>query len=220
MQTADLSPVTEVECHLMPCVGLALSRDGALLATGGNDAIVTVWDTASTVMVNSIYQIDYPCNNVSISHDGAHLAYTGATEKGRVASVEVAERFAEPGESARIHRCACVREHRRVALRRDAAHAYQSVHGPQTRSCAASLLDGSGEHALQVDGGCGHHGLRHSSRGLRGDGHLLEPQGAAPRVLWALWGPGARGLRRCEPGCACGGVMRLHGTWAWGICSG
>ena len=105
-QAADLSPVTAAECHLMPCVGLALSQDGALLATGGNDAIVTVWDTSRNVIVNSIYQIDYPCNNVSISHDGSWLAYTGATEKGRAVSVEVAERFADPGESPQIHRYA------------------------------------------------------------------------------------------------------------------
>jgi hypothetical protein len=83
-----------------------MSQDGALLATGGNDALVTIWNTANTELINNIYQIDFPCNSVGISHDGSMLAYTGAREKGRFASVEIAEDFAyDNGRPPVIHRC-------------------------------------------------------------------------------------------------------------------
>jgi WD40 repeat protein len=89
----------------MPCVGLAMSQDGTLLATGGNDALVTIWNTANTELINNIYQMDSPCNCVGISHDGSMLAYTGAREKGRIASVEIAEDFAcDNGRAPIIHR--------------------------------------------------------------------------------------------------------------------
>jgi WD40 repeat protein len=91
----------------MPCVGLAMSGDGSLLATGGNDALLTIWNTACTELINTIYQIDFPCNSVGISHDGSMLAYTGASEKGRLASVEIAEGFASAdGTPPVLHRCA------------------------------------------------------------------------------------------------------------------
>jgi WD40 repeat protein len=104
LQASDLSQVRSVECHIMPCVGIALSPSGALLATGGNDATVTVWDTAGNDIVSCIYQPDSHCNHVSISHDSAMLAYSGAPEKGRLVSLEIAEHFDDPSASAIIHK--------------------------------------------------------------------------------------------------------------------
>ena len=100
----------------MPCVGLATSPDGALLATGGNDACVTVWSTVSSLMLNCIYQPDSHCNHVGISHDGSMLAYSGANADGRVVSIEIAERFDDPGANATIHKCAAWRSGTSPAL--------------------------------------------------------------------------------------------------------
>jgi WD40 repeat protein len=106
MQVADLSQVLDVECHIMPCVGLAVSTGGALLATGGNDATVTVWDTAANAMLACLYQPDAHCNHVGISHDASMLAYSGAPDSGRLVSLEVAERFSDAAAAPIIHKCA------------------------------------------------------------------------------------------------------------------
>lgn len=126
MQTETLAVLSETECHIMPCVGLAVAAPQQLLATGGNDGTVTVWDTASKTMLNCIYQADSHCNAVALSHDGSLLAYSGATEgpvhtyaeaaaaaessarrdpQRRLAALDIAEGFGSAAESPFIHKC-------------------------------------------------------------------------------------------------------------------
>lgn len=117
------------------CVGLAVSPKQQLLATGGNDGSVTVWDTSSRTMLNCIYQADAHCNTVALSHDGSLLAYSGATEgpvytsaeaaaaaestmrrevPRRLAALDIAESFADASSSPVIHKCGLSLREQRV----------------------------------------------------------------------------------------------------------
>ena len=164
MQVADLAQLRQAECHIMPCVGLSASADGALLATGGNDATVTgavsmsafmhvfaasgvvapgvcsvatqyirsatsrrmgmqlqdqclcdaVWDTATSSMLHCIYRPDSHCNHVSFSSDGSLLAYSGASDTGRLVSLDIAENLRSAATPPTIHRCVCLMSRRQA----------------------------------------------------------------------------------------------------------
>ncbi|MGH9401274.1 MAG: hypothetical protein ACRD2P_04110 [Terriglobia bacterium] len=53
---------------------LAFSRDGTLLATGGSDRTVRVWDAASGAIKFKLFHHGYPVTSIAFSPDGTRLA--------------------------------------------------------------------------------------------------------------------------------------------------
>lgn len=92
---------TEYVGHMAPCTCLALSQSEGLLATGGRDALVTVWDTSCMAAVQTFFGPDAPVLSMSFSADGRWLAYNGTNTQGK-ATVEVAT----IDRSQPVHRCA------------------------------------------------------------------------------------------------------------------
>ena len=56
-------------------------------ATGGGDALVTIWDLDDLVCLRTYARMDMPVRTVSISHDSRYLAY--ASEDSTIGIVSV-----------------------------------------------------------------------------------------------------------------------------------
>lgn len=101
MQYPDCASESEYVGHMAPCTCLALSKSEALLATGGMDALVTVWDTSCMAAVQTFYGPDSPVASLSFSPDNRWLAFNGNTSQGKT-TIEVASL----DRSQPVHRCA------------------------------------------------------------------------------------------------------------------
>ncbi|HEY5316309.1 MAG TPA: WD40 repeat domain-containing protein, partial [Pirellulales bacterium] len=71
----------ETRRHRGGLESMALSPDGKLLATGGSDATIHVWDLASGKLVRILVAEDDPIRSLSWSPDGKVLAAAGSFEK-------------------------------------------------------------------------------------------------------------------------------------------
>ncbi|EWC48397.1 hypothetical protein DRE_02166 [Drechslerella stenobrocha 248] len=69
----SLEPVHSFAAHTAGCYCLDLSPSGRYIATGGNDALISLWDTTDWVCVRTFDKADHPIRSVSFSFDGAFL---------------------------------------------------------------------------------------------------------------------------------------------------
>ena len=60
--------------HTAGCYCLDISRDGALLAVGSGDALVSLWDMDELCCVRTLARLDKPVRALSFSHDGRFVA--------------------------------------------------------------------------------------------------------------------------------------------------
>jgi hypothetical protein len=108
MQADNLALLAMHEGHIAPAASLAVSHDEAIAATGGNDAIVTLWDIASMAPVKTLYAVDAPVTRVSISADCRFVAMTGGgTGTAGAAMVDIG--VLNPSDMhahSIVHRCA------------------------------------------------------------------------------------------------------------------
>jgi WD40 repeat protein len=100
VQYPNLDDEAEYVGHMAPCTCLAVSKSEELLATGGRDALVTVWDTSCMAAVQTFYGPDSPVASLSFSADSRWLAYNGNTPQGKT-TIEVAAL----DRSQPVHRC-------------------------------------------------------------------------------------------------------------------
>lgn len=105
VQAATLTEIRTAECHIMPCVGLAVAPAADLIATGGNDATVTIWDAKQCTVQHVLCNPEWHCDHVSVSHDGSMLAYSGAHADGRMVALEVAEGISGETGKPVVHTC-------------------------------------------------------------------------------------------------------------------
>jgi len=71
---------------IVPCVGSCCCR---LLATGGNDTLICVWDLQGAVPATIIYRPDEAVRALSFSADQSLLAYCQEDVPGQSSNVEV-----------------------------------------------------------------------------------------------------------------------------------
>ncbi|KAF3905507.1 hypothetical protein ABW20_dc0110076 [Dactylellina cionopaga] len=69
----SLEIVHSFSAHTAGCYCLDISPSGKYIATGGNDALISLWDTTDWVCVRTFDKSDHPFRSVSFSHDGAFL---------------------------------------------------------------------------------------------------------------------------------------------------
>lgn len=78
-------------CHSSSCYCMALSRSGKLLATGGADASVGIWDLAHVAPLRSVVRMDQPVRSIAFSADSSYVAYAGEDPVVEVVSVSSGE---------------------------------------------------------------------------------------------------------------------------------
>lgn len=93
----DLKPLHEMKGHTSSVYAMALDPVHDRLASGGADAMVTVWDTDECVCVSVVDRLQAPVRAVSFSHDGAFLASAGDD-----AIVDVADADVTKGKCDRV----------------------------------------------------------------------------------------------------------------------
>jgi THO complex subunit 3 len=81
----DLQRINSLKSHTASVFCLAM--DKRHFATGGRDAIVSLWDLDSISCVSSFSQFDSPARTLGFSHCGSYMAY--ASDDKAVAFVEV-----------------------------------------------------------------------------------------------------------------------------------
>mmetsp|Transcript_28207 Transcript_28207/g.45405 ORF Transcript_28207/g.45405 Transcript_28207/m.45405 type:complete len:364 (+) Transcript_28207:125-1216(+) len=74
MEFPKIAPALTIEAHTGHCHCLEISQDGTLLATGGVDTVVQVWDTRDMCCVRTFSRMDDPIRSISISHDKKYVA--------------------------------------------------------------------------------------------------------------------------------------------------
>lgn len=82
-----LKPQHTVEAHASAALCLELDPRGNLLAVGGSDAVVGVWDTEEWVYLRTLRNMDAPVKKVTFSFDGQYICY--ATEDPASHDIEV-----------------------------------------------------------------------------------------------------------------------------------
>ena len=75
--------------HVRACTAIAINASELLIATGGNDAITTLWDVNSMGGVKTYIGSDAPITNLSFSFDSRYLAFNNTSIDGK-SSVDVA----------------------------------------------------------------------------------------------------------------------------------
>ncbi|GAB5353004.1 hypothetical protein AAMO2058_000001200 [Amorphochlora amoebiformis] len=63
-----------IEAHTGYCYCVVTNKSGSLLATGGADALVQVWDTKEMVCKRTFSRLDFPVRQISLSHDSRFIA--------------------------------------------------------------------------------------------------------------------------------------------------
>ncbi|KAJ2905363.1 hypothetical protein MKZ38_005662 [Zalerion maritima] len=66
--------------HTSSCLSVALQPTGRYLATGGSDAVISLWDTADWICQRTITTIAGPVRSISFTHEGSYVA--GGSEEG------------------------------------------------------------------------------------------------------------------------------------------
>lgn len=66
-----------LQAHSSSCYCMALSKDHKYLATGGADALVSLWQLSDLTCITTFTRMDQPVRTLSFSHDSRYLAYAG-----------------------------------------------------------------------------------------------------------------------------------------------
>ena len=59
--------------HTSSCLSVELQPTGRLLATGGSDSIITLWDTTDWICQRTIIDMTGPVRSISFSFDGSYI---------------------------------------------------------------------------------------------------------------------------------------------------
>lgn len=95
----DISaPVRSLHAHTASCFCLATDPGGHWLASGGADALVSLWDLGSLTCVRTLAALDSPVRTLGFSHDSSYLAY--ATDDALIDVVDL-----DSGELVRQVQC-------------------------------------------------------------------------------------------------------------------
>lgn len=108
-------------CHLYLPSSSCTHPPTRLLATGGSDTLVCIWDLQQCVPQTVIYRPDEPVRALSFSADAALLAYCQGDTPGQPSSVEVVDvktgtcwcvgcLFGRAGAGDAVWVCCCVSE--------------------------------------------------------------------------------------------------------------
>ncbi|KAE9989831.1 hypothetical protein Vi05172_g4508 [Venturia inaequalis] len=88
----NLKTIHTLTAHTSSCYSIALSSPGTWLATGGSDALITLWDTTDFVCKKTFDRAQGPVKTLSFSCDGTYLA--GGSDEGNgieIINVETGE---------------------------------------------------------------------------------------------------------------------------------
>jgi len=80
-----------ITAHTGPCFCIEVDPDGKYLATGGGDALVSIWNTSNLVCVRTIDRIEAPTRNLSFSAHAALLAAASEDTTIEIVAVESGE---------------------------------------------------------------------------------------------------------------------------------
>lgn len=69
----SFSTLHTVHAHTAPCPGLDISPAGTSIAVGGEDAIISLWDTTEFICQRTFAQMEGPVKSLSFSFDGHYL---------------------------------------------------------------------------------------------------------------------------------------------------
>ncbi|GAX84223.1 hypothetical protein CEUSTIGMA_g11646.t1 [Chlamydomonas eustigma] len=72
----DMGRLWALKGHTHTCYSLALDKENGILATGGGDALISIWDLASVVCTGTVTIMDGPVWDLSISKGGQYMAYS------------------------------------------------------------------------------------------------------------------------------------------------
>jgi len=85
------SPFT-LNGHTSSCLSVELQPPARLLATGGSDSIIALWDTTDWICKRTLIDMTGPVRSITFSHDGSYIV--GGSDEGT--GLEIAH--AESGE--------------------------------------------------------------------------------------------------------------------------
>ncbi|KAF2762057.1 THO complex subunit 3 [Pseudovirgaria hyperparasitica] len=85
----DLSKLHTLRAHTSPLLSHSLNPPATLLATGGSDALITLWDTQDWVCVRKLDRSVGPVTSVSFSFDGSYVV--GGSDEGTGLDIAHAE---------------------------------------------------------------------------------------------------------------------------------
>jgi len=83
--------VTHLEAHTGKCYCLDFDPTHKYLATGGGDALVTIWDLQEMVCMRNLPRLDSLIRTLSFSHDGQYLASASEDLRIDISDVESGE---------------------------------------------------------------------------------------------------------------------------------
>lgn len=66
--------------HTSSCLSVELQPAARLLATGGSDSIIALWDTTDWVCKNTLIDMTGPVRSISFSHEGSYVV--GGSDEG------------------------------------------------------------------------------------------------------------------------------------------
>ncbi|QDZ23625.1 WD40 repeat domain-containing protein [Chloropicon primus] len=70
------TPINQLKAHMSSACCIAVDSTGQHFATGGTDALVSLWDAESFCCLNSFAKLDSPVKSLGFDHCGKYLAYT------------------------------------------------------------------------------------------------------------------------------------------------
>jgi len=73
--------VHSVQSHSAHCYCIEFDPKGRYLATGGADALVSLWDISEMVCVRTFPRLDSPIRSLSFSHDGRFIASASGDQR-------------------------------------------------------------------------------------------------------------------------------------------
>jgi THO complex subunit 3 len=82
----SMPPLQALNAHPSACISLALSPRADLLAVGGSDAIISLWDTRDWICRHALGKMTGPVRTVGFSWDGSFVC--GGSDEG--SGIEVA----------------------------------------------------------------------------------------------------------------------------------
>eukprot|EP00877_Chromochloris_zofingiensis_P002367 jgi/Chrzof1/12130/Cz06g22100.t1 len=87
MNLPNLESVCSLQGHAATCLSIAVSGNQRYLASGGGDALVSLWDLEHCVCVHTTIGVDMPIRSLSFNNDSSYLAF--AVERSNIEIVEV-----------------------------------------------------------------------------------------------------------------------------------
>jgi len=91
----SLDRLHSIEAHTGHCYCVEFDPEGRYLATGGADAVVTLWDLSELVCVRTFDRLDSPIRTISFSHNGQFIASASEDLKIDISDVESGEMVAQ-----------------------------------------------------------------------------------------------------------------------------